>query len=409
MSNNNGHHQDHHRNGNGNGNGHNNHDHAMPSDRRYAHLAGWGKYVPEKVMTNDDIAKLVETSDEWIQQRTGIRERRVADPKESTSTMAIRAAKDALWVAGMNPADVELVIVATATPDYIFPATACLVQDALGATRAGAFDVSIGCSGFVYALSIGASMINSGMVNNALVIGSETLSRLVNWADRGTCILFGDGAGAFVLKGSDMPGGVLSYKLGSDGSGGDLLIVPGGGSKNPMTREMIDDQLQFIRMDGQAVFKFATRVMGKAAKEACDLAHLTLEDIDLFIPHQANLRIISAASKFLKLPDEKVMVNVQKYGNTSSASVPIAFSEAVEQKRVKPGDNVVLVSFGAGLSWAAAAVKFEAVMPESKRTSRDMLKRWLDYNVASAKSFIGHSLHHVDGAVGRVRNRAKEE
>jgi 3-oxoacyl-[acyl-carrier-protein] synthase-3 len=340
---------------------------------------------------------------------TGIRERHIADPKETSASMGIRAAKEALWVAGMNPSEVDLIIVATSTPDYIFPATACLVQDALGATHAGAFDVSVACSGFVYALSIGASMINSGMVNNALVIGSETMSRLVDWADRRTCILFGDGAGAFLLRGSDMPGGVLSYKLGADGSGGDLLMVPGGGSKNPMTREMIDDDLQFIKMDGQAVFKFATRVMGKAAKEACELAHLRLEDIDLFIPHQANLRIISAASKFLKLSDEKVMVNVQKYGNTSSASIPLAFCEAVEQKRLKPGDNMVLVSFGGGLSWAAAAVKFEAVMPESKRTSRDMLRRWVDYNVASAKSFLGHSLHHVDGVVGRARNRTKEE
>ncbi|MBI3734676.1 MAG: ketoacyl-ACP synthase III [Chloroflexi bacterium] len=381
---------------------------ALPGAKRNAHIAGWGKYVPEKVMSNDEIAKLVDTSDEWIQQRTGIRERRIADPKETTSTMAIRAARDALALAGLNPGDVELVIVATATPDYIFPATACLVQNALGASRAGAFDLSIGCSGFVYALGVGASMITSGAVNNALVIGSETLSRLLNWADRGTCILFGDGAGAFVLRASDTPGGVLSYKLGSDGSGGDLLIIPAGGSKHPISQEVIDQGLQFLRMDGQAVFKFATRVMGKAAKEACELAHLSLDEIDLFIPHQANLRIINTASKFLKLPDAKVMVNVQKYGNTSAASVPIAFCEAVDAGRVKPGDNLLLVSFGAGLSWAAAAVQFEPVMPSKPHTAKDVLADWFHYNVASARSVLSHGLHRLDSVTGRKVWGAKD-
>ncbi len=375
----------------------------MPADKRYAHIVGWGKYVPEKVMTNDDLAKIVDTSDAWIQQRTGIRERHIADPKETTSTMAIRAARDALWIAGLNPSDLDLIIVATTTPDFIFPATACLVQDALGATHAGAFDLSVGCSGFVYALAVGASMVTGGMVKNALVIGAETLSRLVNWADRSTCVLFGDGAGAFVLRASTAPGGVLSYKLGSDGSGGDLLCVPAGGSKHPLSQQVLDQGLQFITMDGTAVFKFATRVLGRAAKEACDIAGLHLDDIDMFIPHQANLRIISNAAKFLKLPDERVMINVQKYGNTSTASVPIAFCEAVDEKRIKPGDNIVLVSFGAGLSWAAAAVQFEPIMPEVKRTTRGMLKRWFEYNVASARSLIGHQLHHLDGAIGRAR------
>ncbi len=382
---------------------HTDHQHELPNERRYAHIVGWGKYVPEKVMTNHDIAKIVDTSDEWIQQRTGIRERHIADPKETTSMMAIKAAKDALWIAGLDPSDVDLIIVATATPDYIFPATACLVQDALGASHAGAFDLSIGCSGFVYALAVASSMVCNGVVKNALVIGAETLSRLINWADRNTCVLFGDGAGAFVLRGSDMPGGILSYKLGADGSGGDLLLLPAGGSKHPISQEVIDQGLQFIQMDGQAVFKFATRVMGRAAKEACDLAELDLEQIDLFIPHQANLRIISTASKFLKLPDEKVMVNVQKYGNTSAASIPIAFTEAIEAKRVKPGDHIVLVSFGAGLSWAAATVQFEPVMPSEKRTTRDMLKRWFQYNVASARSLVSHGMHHLDGVVSRAK------
>jgi 3-oxoacyl-[acyl-carrier-protein] synthase-3 len=377
----------------------------LTNSKRYAHIVGWGKYLPETIRTNDDIAKLVDTSDEWIQQRTGIRERRIADAKETASTMALNAAKEALWVADISPNEVELVIVATSTPDYIFPATASLVQDALGASRAGAFDLSAACSGFVYALALGSAMIQSGTVDNALIIGSEVYSRIVDWTDRGTCILFGDGAGAFVLKGSDSPGGVLSYKLGSDGSGADLLLVPGGGSKNPMTQEMLDQNLQYVKMDGQAVFKFATRVLGKAAKEACEEADIALNQIDLLIPHQANLRIIAAASKALNLPDEKVMVNLQKYGNTSAASVPIAFCEAIEEKRLKPGDNVVLVSFGGGLSWAAAAVKFDPVMPPEKRTTMDLVKRWFDYNLASARSVVSHTRHRLDGALERARNR----
>jgi 3-oxoacyl-[acyl-carrier-protein] synthase-3 len=386
----------------------NGHKPALPSERRYAHVVGWGKYVPEKVMTNDDMAKIVDTSDEWIAQRTGIRERRVADPKESTSTLSVRAAREALRVADMRPQDVELVIVATATPDYIFPATACLVQDALGATHAGAFDISIGCSGFVYALAIGSAMITSGQVNNVLVIGAETLTRLINWADRGTCVLFGDGAGAFVLRAGNTPGGVLSTRLGADGSGSDLLIIPGGGSRHPMSQKAIDEGLQYIQMDGQAVFKFATRVMGRASKEVADAAGLALSDIDLYIPHQANKRIIDTAAKFLKLPEDKVMVNVQKYGNTSAASVPIAFCEAVEQKRLKSGDNVILVAFGAGLSWASAAMTFAPARTDTQRTTGTILRNWVDFNVASARSVVSHGMHRVDGAWGRARNRIRK-
>lgn len=381
---------------------------ALTEHKRYAHIVGWGKYLPETIRTNEELARMVDTSDEWIQQRTGIRERRIAGDKETASSMAIAAAKEALWVADISPNEVELVIVATSTPDYIFPATASLVQDALGAAHAGAFDLSAACSGFVYALAIGTSMIQSGAVDNALIIGSEVYSRLVNWQDRGTCILFGDGAGAFVLKGSNSPGGILSYKLGSDGSGADLLLVPGGGSKNPMTQAMLDQNLQYVKMDGQAVFKFATRVLGKAAREVCEAADIPLHKIDLLIPHQANLRIIAAASKALNLPDEKVMVNLQKYGNTSAASVPIAFCEAIEEKRLKHGDNVVLVSFGGGLSWAAAAVKFVPVMLPEKRTAMDLVKRWFDYNLASARSVVSHTRHHLDGVMGRAKNRWQE-
>ena len=393
---------------------HNGHNGRLPRNgrangKRYAHVVGWGKYLPEKIRTNAEIARMVDTSDEWIQQRTGIRERRIADPKETASTMALKAAKEALWRAKLSPSDVELVIVATSTPDYIFPATASLVQDALGASKAGAFDLSAACAGFGYALGVASSMVASGAVDNALVIGSEVYSRLVNWNDRGTCILFGDGAGAFVLKGSDTPGGVLSYKLGSDGSGSDLLMVPGGGSRHPLSQEVLDQNLQFVKMDGQAVFKFATRVMGKATKEVCEAAHLPLEKIDLFIPHQANLRIISTASKFLNLPDEKVMVNLQKYGNTSAASIPIAFCEAVEEKRVKPGDHLVLVSFGGGLSWAAVAMQFETAIPSDERKISDEVKDWFNYNLASARSVVSHSMHHFNGVFGRTKNKLQKK
>jgi 3-oxoacyl-[acyl-carrier-protein] synthase-3 len=331
-------------------------DHHPPT-KRYAHVVGWGKYIPEKILTNDELARMVDTSDEWIQQRTGIRERHIAHDHETTSTQATHAARAALQVAGLTPNDLDLIIVATSTPDYMFPATACLVQAALGAQRAGAFDVQLGCAGFVCALSIGSSMIQSGMINRALIIGAETLSRLLDWTDRNTCVLFGDGAGAFVLQSSTTRGGLLSYKLGADGSGWEALILPAGGSKHPLSQQAIDAGLHRARMDGHAVFKFATRIMGRVAREACELANLSLDDIELFIPHQANLRIIATAGKFLNLPDEKVMVNVDKYGNTSAASVPIAFCEAMASGRIHASDHIVLVGFGAGLGWAAATLQ----------------------------------------------------
>jgi 3-oxoacyl-[acyl-carrier-protein] synthase-3 len=325
--------------------------------KRYAHVVGWGKYTPERILTNAELARMVDTSDEWIQQRTGIRERRIAHDHETTATQATHAAREALRRAGLTPDALDLIIVATSTPDYIFPATACLVQAAIGANRAGAFDVQLGCAGFVCALSIGGSMIQSGMIQRALIIGAETISRFLDWTDRNSCVLFGDGAGAFVLQSSPTRGGLLSYKLGADGSGWETLILPAGGSKHPLSQQTLDAGLHRPRMDGHAVFKFATRVMGKVAQEACELADLQLADIELFIPHQANLRIINTASKFLNLPDEKVMVNVDKYGNTSAASVPIAFCEAMDSGRIHAGDHVVLVGFGAGLGWAAATLQ----------------------------------------------------
>jgi len=331
---------------------------------RYAHIIGWGKHIPSKVITNDDLSRMVDTTDEWIVSRSGIRERHiVASSKETTASMSIAAAKEALEVAGVAPDELNLVIVATATPEYSFPATACLVQDALGAENAGAFDLSAGCSGFVYALAMGAQVIASGAQDCVLVIGAETLSRIVNWHDRETCVLFGDGAGAVVLRGSDEPGGVLSTLVRADGSGGDVLILPAGGSHQPPTLDTVATGLHYLRMNGREVFRFATRVMDKAARQVAADAGLTLDDIALFIPHQANLRIIQAAARALDVPMEKFFVNLERYGNTSSASIPVALCEAVEAGRIQPGDHVAMVGFGAGLTWAGAVVRWGVPRP----------------------------------------------
>jgi len=325
---------------------------------KYAHVTGWGMSVPERVMTNDDIARLVDTSDEWIQDRTGIRERRIAGPEETTGTLATQAALRALNVANLSPRDVDLIIVATSSPEHLFPSTASMVQDQLGAVDCGAFDLLAACTGFIYALSIASDAIRSGAIENAVVIGSETLSRLVNWNDRSTCILFGDGAGAFVLQGSEEEGGVLSSFLRSDGSGGDLLSIPAGGSSHPASNHTIDNDMHYIQMNGREVYRFATRVMARATNHVVHKANLTLDDISLIIPHQANLRIIDAAARGLKLPLERFMINVERYGNTSTASIPIAAVEAYEQGRIQPGDNIVLVGFGAGLTWGALALQW---------------------------------------------------
>ena len=328
--------------------------------KRYAQIVGWGKYVPSKVLTNDELAATVDTSDEWIRTRTGIAERRIAAPKEATASMAVQAAREALAVADVDPARLNLIIVATATPDYLFPSTACLVQDALGAERAAAFDLAAGCSGFVYALAVGSQLIAAGAYELVLVIGSETPSRVVDWTDRATCVLFGDGAGAVLLQASEQPGGVLSYVLGADGSGADLLIMPAGGSRQPASAETVAQRLHYARMDGREIYRFATRTMSKAAEQAVQQAGLALEQVDLVVPHQANNRIIETVAKLLNLPDEKVFVNIDRYGNTSAASIPIAICEAVEAGRIKPDDHLVLVSFGAGLTWAAAVVQWGA-------------------------------------------------
>ncbi len=360
----------------------------------YAHIRGWGKYVPPNVLTNDDLARMVDTTDEWIRARTGIAERRIAGPGETAVTMGINAAREALHMADADPADVELVIAATATPDRIFPATACMIQDAIGA-QGGAFDLSAGCSGFIYALSVASKMIEAGQIKRALVVGTEALSHIVDWKDRATCVLFGDGAGAFYLEADEEPGGFLAFELGSDGSGGHLLTGPVvGNSYEPVVAP--DLSKGYISMQGRAVYRFATRVMGRAAERALRRAGLSVEDIDLFVPHQANLRIIESAARHLKLPMEKVYVNIHRYGNTSAASIPVACCEAVEEGRLKPNDTVVMVGFGAGLTWAAAVVQWPKEPGRRARSKPQSARSWLRGQRARLLSMRHRVGHQVD-------------
>jgi 3-oxoacyl-[acyl-carrier-protein] synthase-3 len=376
--------------------------------RRAAHISGWGRYAPARVLTNDELSRMVDTSEEWIQQRTGILERRVADSDETTASMSLRAARAALDVAELDPRKVELIIVATVTPDYVFPSTACLVQDALGARRAGAFDLSAGCSGFVYALSVAADLIVAGRYDNALVIGAETLSRITDWTDRNTCVLFGDGAGALVLQASGAPGGVLASVLGADGSGGDLLKLPAGGSVQPASSESVDQRQHYIHMDGREVFRFATRVMPKATRQVVELAGLEVEDIALFVPHQANGRIIQSAVRALGIPPDRVFTNLARYGNTSSASVPMALAEAIDEGRVQKGDLIVCASFGAGLAWAATAIEWSLPLPVPEPPRWRILWRRMLYHLARIQSWW-RRLWRRAGAWLRRRREGEEE
>jgi 3-oxoacyl-[acyl-carrier-protein] synthase-3 len=331
---------------------------------RGAEIVGLGMYVPERVLTNHDLEKIVETSDEWIVERTGIRERRIAGPDQATSDLALPAAEQALEGAGIKPSDLDLVIVATCTGDMgSFPATASLLQDRLGAKAAAAFDVAAVCSGFVYALDVAAQYVQTGRYENVLVVGAEVMSKVLDWSDRGTCVLFGDGAGAVVVRPCAEDEGILGSVLGSDGSGACLLNVPAGGSRQPLTPALIEQGQNRLMMKGREVYRFAVEIMGEAAAQALDSVGLTPHDVDLFIPHQANIRIIASAAKRLDLPMEKVFVNVDRYGNTSAASVPIALCEAWQEGRIKPGDTVVTVGFGAGLTWGANVIRWGKVPP----------------------------------------------
>jgi 3-oxoacyl-[acyl-carrier-protein] synthase-3 len=324
-------------------------------------ICGTGSYVPERILSNADLERMVDTSDEWITSRTGIRERRIAADGQSTSDLATEAAKQAMTDAGITADQIDLIIVATISPDAFFPATACYVQKNIGATNAMCFDISAACSGFLYGIQISQHFINTGHRKTALVIGAEKLSSMVDWEDRNTCVLFGDGAGAVVLT-SDTDGNagrkLLSSSLGSDGRQTDILHVPGGGSACPITPENADQKLNTIRMQGREVYKSAVNAMRKATEDALAGVSLGPEDVDMIIPHQANLRIIEAITDRMGIPKEKTFVNLQKYGNTSAAAVAIALDEANRTKAIKPGDIVVLVAFGAGLTWASSVLRW---------------------------------------------------
>ncbi|MDQ0091700.1 3-oxoacyl-[acyl-carrier-protein] synthase-3 [Paenibacillus anaericanus] len=319
-------------------------------------IVGTGMYVPEKVLTNAELETIVDTNDEWIVSRTGIRERHIAAPEQATSDLAYEAAIQALKSAGLAAEDLELIIVATVTPDTTFPSTACILQEKLGAKKAAAFDLSAACSGFVYSLATANGFIQTGMYNNALIIGADTLSRITDYTDRNTCVLFGDGAGAVVLGEVPEGRGFLSFDLGAEGAGGPLLKLEGGGSRLPASTETVQEGKHFIYMNGREVFKFAVRIMGTATEEVLRKAGKTKEEIDLFVPHQANIRIIQSAMQRLNLPEEKCVVNVDKYANTSAASIPLALVEAAQGGRIKEGDTVLLVGFGGGLTWGASVL-----------------------------------------------------
>lgn len=322
-----------------------------------AGIVGVGSYVPKNIISNFDLEKIMDTSDEWIKTRTGIRERRIVDENEATSDLATKAALNAIKDANLTPEDIDLIIVATITPDMIFPSTACLVQANIKATKAACFDLEAACSGFIYGITVAKQFIESDTYKHVLVIGAEALSRILDYEDRSTAILFGDGAGAVVM-GPVSEGGVLSTSLGSDGNGKDYLNIPAGGSKTPVSEDSIKNRLHFIKMAGNDVFKFAVRIMQDASVECIESANLEIQDIDYLIPHQANIRIIEASAKRLKLSMDKVYVNLDKYGNMSAASIPVALDEAYREGKIKKGDNIVLVGFGGGLTWGASVVRW---------------------------------------------------
>lgn len=336
-----------------------------------ATIRGCGMYVPSRIMTNEELERLVDTSDEWITSRTGIKQRRIAAPDESTSSMGIGAARIALDRAELTPADIDLVICGTATPDFQFPATACLIQDALGITG-GAFDLEAGCTSFMYALSIASAYVSAGIHRNVLVVGSEVLSRILDWTDRTTCVLFGDGAGAVVVSPGPHSEFLPQFVLGSEGAGGPSLCLPAGGSRHPASEDTVRRRLHYVKMAGPEVFRFATRVVADSTREVLAKAELSIADIDLFIPHQANTRIIDSAVRRLGVPPDRVYVNIDRFGNTSSASIPIALSEAEREGRLKPGDTVVMVGFGAGLTWGAGAMQWATHLAPLRQATSDL-------------------------------------
>lgn len=326
---------------------------------RHAAITGTGSYLPERVVTNYDLERMVDTSDEWIRQRTGIVERRIADDDIATSDLCVNAARWAIKRANIDPLDIELILVATVTPDTFFPSTACYVQKGIGAKNAAAMDLSAACAGFLYGLDLADGLIKSGRYNTVLVVGGEVFNNIVDWDDRSTCVLFGDGAGAAVVEATDEPKGVLASYIGSDGDYADinLLGIPAGGSRMPITEAAIDQKLDKLKMNGREVFKLGVRLMPEAAQRVLSEAEVGVEEIDLLIPHQANLRIIEAVGDRLGMPREKVYINVDRYGNTSAATVIIALDEAIREGRAKPGDLLLFVTFGAGLTWGSTLLR----------------------------------------------------
>jgi 3-oxoacyl-[acyl-carrier-protein] synthase-3 len=328
-----------------------------------AHITGWGKYLPSRIIPNAELVETAGIDANWVKTRTGIETRHIVAPNQASADMAMRAARAALEAADLHPAWLDLVIAATNTPDYLFPATACLVQDALGANNAGAFDLAAGCSGFVYALVVADRFIRSGAYRNILVIGVETVSRILDWSDKNTCPYFGDGAGAVVLTASEQSGGLLSFSLKSDGSGGDLLILPGGGSRHPLSQETLDQNLHRGRMDGRAIYRYGLRSMTWVARQSLNAARLRIDDIDLFIPHQTNATLIQQVAQILRVPAEKTFVNVARYANLSSAAIPVSLCDAIGAGRIQPGNRLLLTTFGGGLTAAGAVWEWSQVLP----------------------------------------------
>jgi 3-oxoacyl-[acyl-carrier-protein] synthase III len=322
-------------------------------------ITGMGCYVPDQVVTNDDLSKTLDTSDEWIMERTGIRERRVAAEDQAMSDIALPAATRALEDAGVQGSDLDLIIVATVTPDMAFPSTGAILADQLGASDAAAYDLSAGCTGFMYALAQGYGMVAAGLADRALVVGGDVLSKIVNWDDRSTCVLFGDGAGAVMLERSD-EGGFLGFELGAEGAGGVHLNLPAGGSRMPTTPDTVAQELHWVHMNGREVFKFATRVLVSSAEKLLERCGLSIDDVDVYVPHQANVRIIDYATKKLGIPEDRVVVNVERYGNTSSGSIPLALADAESEGRLKPGATVLMTGMGAGLTWGSALMEWTA-------------------------------------------------
>ena len=320
-------------------------------------ITGLGAYVPERVVTNDELSTMMDTSDEWIVERTGIRERRIAAPEEALSDLALPAAREALEEAGVAGSDVDLLIVATVTPDMAFPATAAILADQLGANDAAAYDLSAGCTGFMYALAQAYGMLAGGLAERALVVGGDVLSKIMDWSDRRTAVLFGDGAGAVVMERVG-GGGFLGFELGADGSGGPQLYLPAGGSRTPASAESVAERLHFVQMNGREVFKFATRVLVSSAEAVLAECGRTVEEVDVYVPHQANVRIIDYATKKLGIPDERVVVDVDRFGNTSSGSIPLALADAKEEGRLEHGRLVLMTGMGAGLTWGSGLIEW---------------------------------------------------